>query len=99
MLLLLRALFQRAFGGRPDAPRRTAGAPIALEAELEASPAGAGGAEEALPAPTAGLPPPDFEQMPPIRPETPKFDRSELMRRMKRIDPQMIRRYRQKSGQ
>ena len=37
--------------------------------------------------------------MPPIRPETPKFDRSELMRRLKRIDPQMIRRYRQKSGQ
>ena len=104
MLTFLRALLLRIFGlgrrSRPNDLQQTIRTNQPLLDEVATPTAEAGGAT--APEQAAVLPPyahSEDEKMPPIQPETPKADRSELLRRMKRIDPQMIRRYRQKSGQ
>lgn len=39
------------------------------------------------------------DQPGPVRPDVQRPDRSDLLKRMKRVDPEQARRYRQRSGQ
>ena len=47
----------------------------------------------------AGPPPNREHDEPPIVPAVPRPGREDLLRRMKRVDPDLARRYRQRAGQ